>query len=109
MIGCELLGGHAEDHRRQAAPEPENDAQNVDQEPESAHHDFLSATTVGRGRRPAKPASISCQCPIRSSPSFQHQKMSRPSSLPQKSTRPIWGSLRTQPTRLSSSWYSAIF
>src|SRR5207247_11226113 len=86
LAGGEPLRRHSRDHGGEAAAQPEREAQNVHQEPESSH--VYPRTTSGTGCRPAYPASSACQCSILSSPIFQHQKISLPSSLPYKSTSP---------------------
>jgi hypothetical protein len=51
----------------------------VKEEPESDNEVVAERIAPSIGCRPEKPASISCQQVIRSSPSFQHRKMGRSS------------------------------
>ena len=61
-------------HVRKAPTHPGHKARDMEQNPDS-HQAIVSLSMVlSIGWRPAKPASISCQWVIRSSPSFQQEK-----------------------------------
>src|SRR6266568_3540687 len=59
---------------------------------------YLSAVSKRILRRPAKPASSSCQCATSGSPSFQHKYTSRLPIKEGKSMSPAWKSLISMPS-----------